>query len=424
MKLRLRGKALTATSVPRGVSAPIRYIDDALLEVDHDGRIAKLEPFSRRSASGAVLDVHPAVIVPGFVDAHVHGPQTRVRGSATGPLLDWLDRSVFPEEARFASLGYAAEVAAECVALFLAAGTTAVGLYGTSSAAATTLFATALSTAGLCGHVGPVLMDRGAPADLLVPPDRALADLAAFAARVAGLERLRAAVTPRFALSCTPEMLSAAGAFAAENEAFVMTHLSENVAECEATNALFPSAGDYLGVYEAAGLVGPRSLLAHAIHLSDAEWDRIARARAVLVHCPDSNFFLGSGAMRLAEAMRRGVRVALGSDVGAGRSFDVRRTASAAYDASRVLKDPVDPGLLFALATSGGADALGFGDRTGQLAPGFDADLVTVGLPTYVRGANEVLGHVLFASETARVERVWLQGALADSRIDAGNARG
>ncbi|MFO0587215.1 MAG: guanine deaminase [Polyangiaceae bacterium] len=388
---------------------PLRFLEDGVLVVDAAGRIAAVEAFSS-DAPGPVLDLRPHLIAPGFVDAHVHFPQARVIGSATGPLLDWLDRTVFPEEARFSDEAYAREVAAEFFGRMIACGTTSAGVYASSSPAATRVAFEACVESGMLAQIGLVLMDRGAPSNLVVPRDRAMADLAALhAARGQGAGP-ELAVTPRFALSCSRELLADAGEFAARHGLCVQTHLSENLGEIEATRAAFPEAPDYLGVYEAAGLVGERSLFAHAIHLAPREWERLAATRSCIVHCPDSNLFLGSGRMQLREALRRGIRTALGSDVAAGRTLDMRRIASAAYDTALAERAPVTTEELWSLATWCGADVLGFGDRTGALTPGRRADFVVIDVPLRARSLADLLGQALFASDVTRVVRTFLSG--------------
>jgi guanine deaminase len=404
-----RGRVLTPLPAPGGLVPALRFEEDGAVVVGEGGRILAVEPFSSATPR-PVLDLHPHVLAPGFTDAHLHFPQARVIGAAVGPLLDWLEHTIFPEEQRFSDEAYAREVAAELFRRMLSCGTTCAGIYATSSAVSARVAFEVAGRAGLLAQIGLVLMDRGAPESLLVPKDQAIAELADLVARQRGDERLRVAVTPRFALSCSPELLAAAGAFAAANGLLVQTHLSENVAECVATLAAFPGAPDYLAVYEAAGIVGERALFAHAIHLSDSEWDRIARSGSRLAHCPDSNAFLGSGRMRLREALARGIHVGLGSDVAAGRTFDMRRIAASAYDTALAEGAPVSPEEIFALATWGGADVLGFGDVTGALTPGRRADLVVMDVPAYARTRDDVLRHVLFASDTTPVVRTYLAG--------------
>lgn len=411
-----RGRVLTPVPAPAGAAGlpPLRFEEDGVVVVDRDGLIVAVEPFSR-SAPALALDLHPHVLVPGFSDAHLHFPQTRAIGSATGPLLDWLDRTIFPEEQRFSEEAYAREVAGEFYGRLLSAGTTCAGIYATSSPVATRVAFERAASAGLLAQIGLVLMDRGAPDPLLVPRGQALADLAALLAAHGDHDRLRLAVTPRFALSCTPELLQDAARFAADNALLVQTHLSENTGECDATLAAFPGSADYLGVYERFGLAGERSLFAHAIHLSPSEWDRLAASRSRLVHCPDSNFFLGSGRMRLREALRRAIPVGLGSDVAAGRTFDMRRIAASAYDTALAERDPVTPEELFSLVTWGGAAVLGFGDRTGALTPGRRADMAVLAVPGYAKSADDVLRHALFASDATPVVRTYLAGRAAEA---------
>lgn len=404
-----RGRILTPVPAAGAKVPELRYLEDGLLVVSPDGRVLSVEPFSA-DAPRPYLDLRPRLITPGFTDAHVHFPQHRAIGSATGPLLEWLERTVFPEEMRFSDEAYAREVARDFFDRMRSFGTTAAGVYASSSRTATRVAFEAAESTGMLAQIGLVLMDRAAPEGLVSPRARAMEDLAFLLAIFGDRSDLRLAVTPRFALSCSRELMRDAAAFAARHGLFVQTHLSENEGEIEATRAAFPEAPDYLGVYEAAGLAGERSLFAHAIHLSPSEWDRIARSRSVLVHCPDSNFFLGSGRMRLREALRRGIRVALGSDVAAGRTLDMRRIAASAYDTALAEREPVSPAELFALATWCGADALGFGDRTGALTPGRRADFVVIDIPARVKPLADVIGHALFASDSTPVIRTFVCG--------------
>lgn len=410
-----RARILTPEPSAKEHVPPLRFEEDAVLVVAASGEIVSVEPFSS-AAPGPVLDLRPCVIAPGFVDAHVHFPQARVVGRAVGPLLDWLETTIFPEEQRFSDEAYAREVAAEFFPRLAELGTTAAGVYATSSPIAARVAFEAAKEVGLLAQIGLVLMDRGAPDRLLVPEDRAVADLVDLLVRCGGDDRVRLAVTPRFALSCSPGLLARAAAFAAENRLLLQTHLSENMAECEATLAAFPGARDYLGVYEAAGISGERALFAHAIHLSESELLRIQAAGSKIVHCPDSNAFLGSGRMRLADMLRRRIQVGLGSDVAAGRTLDMRRIAASAYDTALAEGDPVSPETVFALATWGGAQVLGLGARTGALTPGRRADFVVIDVPSYTRSKADVLSHLVFDSDTTKVARTYLAGQLQHRR--------
>lgn len=408
-RLALRGKVLTPLS-----GGGLRYLDDGVIVVGEGGRIESVSPYLPGATTGPLLDVRPAVMTPGFVDAHVHFPQTRIVGSASGPLLRWLEASVFPEESRFRDERYAREVAREFVGRLLSFGTTTTVAFSSSSHRATHVLFEELEASGLRAIAGLTLMDQACPEALRVERGEAIAACEELTHRWHGKDggRLEFAVTPRFALSCSRTLLEDAGRLAARHGLLVQTHIAENPHEGEATLEAHPYASDYLDVYDRAGLLGPRTLLAHAIHLSVSEWDRLAERRARIAHCPDSNFFLGSGRMRLALAKERGIPVALGSDIGAGRSFDVRRAVASAYDNALCAGAAVPPEELLTMATLGAAEALGLAARIGSLEPGKEADLVTVELPPYVERREDVVAHVAFGSDVAAVSRVYVRGEL------------
>ncbi|WP_437815860.1 guanine deaminase [Sorangium sp. So ce1078] len=414
-----RGRLLTPIAAPAG-GAPVRFLDDALLVVGADGLIAQVAPFAPGAYRGPVLDLRPAVLMPGFIDAHLHFPQTRVIGSASGPLLDWLERSVFPEEARFRDEGYAALVAGEFTGRLLASGTTTCVVFSSSCAGATDQLFRALLRAGLRGIAGLTLMDQNCPEALCVPRDEAIAAARDLVQRWHGEGGglLEFAITPRFAPTCSRPLMEAAARLARDHDLLVQTHVAENPAEGEATLREHPWARDYVDVYDRVGLLTGRTLLAHGVHLSPREWDRIAEARSSVVHCPDSNFFLGSGRMRLGDARARAVPVALGSDVGAGRSFDMRRSMSSAFDNALCLGDRLTPADLFVLATQGTADAVGLGRVIGSLEAGKEADFIAVRFADHVLGESALLNHLVFAPETAAVQRAFVRGTPVHPRPD------
>ncbi|WP_438027578.1 guanine deaminase [Sorangium sp. So ce233] len=406
-----RGRLLTPAVAPAG-GAAVRFLDDALLVVDEAGLIAQVLPFAPGAFRGPVLDLRPAVLMPGFIDAHIHFPQTRIIGSASGALLDWLERSVFPEEARFRDDGYAALVAAEFTTRLRASGTTTCVVFSSSCPGATDQLFRALLHAGLRGIAGLTLMDQNCPEALCVPRDEAIPAARDLVQRWHGEGHglLEFAITPRFAPSCSRPLMEAAARLAQDHDLLVQTHVAETPAEAEATRREHPWARDYLDVYDRVGLLTGRTLLAHSIHLSSREWDRIAETGSSVVHCPDSNFFLGSGRMRLGDARARAVPVALGSDVGAGRSFDMRRSMSSAFDNAVCLGDRLTPADLFVLATQGTADAVGLGRVIGSLDAGKEADFIAVRFPEHVLAESEVLNHLVFASETAAIQRAFVRG--------------
>jgi guanine deaminase len=404
----LRGRLLTP--LPEG---GVAFLDDALITIER-GRVVSAASWTNPPAHHAVHDLRPFVLVPGFVDTHVHFPQTRVIGRAGAPLLEWLERTIFPEEARFAGPGgeaYARAVAQDFVRALAGAGTTTAAVYSSSDERATEVLFEALAASGLRAVVGLTLMDQHAPPALLVPRAEAMAACDRLAARWHGHDsgRLGFAVTPRFALSCSRALMEDAARFAASGNLLVQTHIAENVAEGTAVLALHTFGADYLGVYEAVGLIGPRTVLAHAIHFSASEWDRIAASGTKIAHCPDSNFFLGSGRMNVEAARARGVTVGLGSDVAAGRSFDLRRAMAFAYDSALCLGHRTTAAELFTMATIGGARALGLDGEVGSITAGKDADVVALSLPYPAEGVEEVLAQVAFA-DGVRVERTYVRG--------------
>ncbi|NUO52608.1 MAG: guanine deaminase [Polyangiaceae bacterium] len=408
-----------AVMTPRAGTRELDYHDDTVLTVAPGGTIVGLyKPGDAPPELRLIHDLRGSLIVPGFVDTHLHYPQTRVTGSASGPLLEWLERTVFPEEARFSNATYAADVAREFTMACARHGTTTVGAYSSSSATATTTLFRCLEDSGLRAVVGLVLMDQNCPDALRVPADRALSEADELAATWHGRDagRLSFAVTPRFAITCSKTMLAGAAALSERRSLLVMTHVAENPKEENETLEVHPWATDYLDVYERVGLVHERTILAHAIHFDGAQWDRVGARRAKIAHCPDSNFFLGSGMMRLAEPRSRGVVVGLGTDVAAGRSFDIRRTLSHAYDASLMTAGGATAEELFELATLGGARVLGKDDVVGSLEAGKEADFVVLQRPAHAEGKEGALRIATFGSEAGPVTRTYVRGKLVWSR--------
>lgn len=392
---------------PRANEPQFDFLPDALIEISDQGSIVSVTA----AGTSTIPETHPgAVILPGFVDTHIHFPQTHVIGSASGPLLEWLQRSVFPEEARFAQAAYAAAVAREFCDAMIAQGTTCAAIYSSSHAVAADALFAELDRRGLRGFTGLTLMDRGAPANVLLDADAALDACARLLERWHGHDRgrLNFSIIPRFALSCSDELLRGAADFAAKHSLLIQTHISENKDEIRTTAEAFPDAADYLAVYADRGLVGARTVLAHCIWFSASEWDRAAAADAAIAHCPDSNFFLGSGCMPLIEPTKRDMRVGLGTDVGAGRTFSLRRVGASAYDAAQVLGNTASPEHLLWLATAGGARALGLATTIGQIAPSFEADLVAVNAPDVEKGA--LLDALLFRHDAGPVAATYVRG--------------
>jgi guanine deaminase len=348
------------------------------------GRIAAMgEPARQRAAhlQVPVTDFGKALILPGFVDAHVHYPQTGIIASWGKRLIDWLNIYTFPEEMRFVDPPYAADVAARYLDLVLAHGTTTVASFCTIHPESVDAFFTAAEGRGMRAIAGKTCMDRNAPAGLRDTPKSAHDDSAALIARWHGRSRLTYAITPRFSPTSTPEQLEALGAlWAAHPTCLMQTHLSEQTDECAWVAELFPDARDYLDTYERFGLLGSGALFGHAIHLADRERARLREVDAALIHCPTSNTFIGSGLFDMDGLTAAGHRVGLATDTGGGSSFSMLRTMAAAYEVAQLAHRALHPAELLWLATGGSALAMRLDDCIGRLAPGMEADLVVLDL--------------------------------------------
>jgi guanine deaminase len=404
------------------------YHPDGLLLVE-DGRIAAcgdFEDLAPRLGATPIEAFPGRLITPGFIDTHVHLPQTDIIAAHGGQLLDWLDRYVYPAEAAFADPHHAAEGARAFVAELLRNGTTTAMVFGSShKVSVEALFAEALSR-DMRLIAGKVLMDRNAPAALCDTVEDGRRETLELIAAWSGKGRLGYAVTPRFAITSSGEQLAMAGEIlAAHPEVWLQTHLAENADEISQVAALFPEASDYLDVYARFGLVGPRSVFAHCVHLDDGGFTRLARAGAAAAFCPSSNLFLGSGLFDLKSACGHGVKVGLGTDVGAGTTFSILRTLGEAYKVGQLRGDALDPMQAFYLATLGGARALGLGEQIGNLAPGKEADFLVLDLaatPLLARRTavattpQERLFGLSILGDDRVVERVYLAGRLQHAR--------
>jgi guanine deaminase len=365
-----------------------------------DGRIEAVGSFGelRRAYPDApVRDERDAILLPGFVDTHVHFPQLAIMGSMGLSLLDWLERYALPEEARMADPEHARRVAREFVAGLAANGTTTALVFGSHFSAAQEALFEEAERSGLRIASGLVVSDRNLRPELHVDPDGAYEAGRELADRWHGRGRLRYAVTPRFSLSCTEGMLEACGALHGEVGALVTSHMNENLEEVEAVRGLFGTFDDYLHTYEHFGLVGESTVLAHNDHPTEAELARLGAARASVAHCPESNAFLGSGLFPLRGHLDHGVRVALGTDIGAGTGLSMLKEALMAYQLQMLRADAplIGPAHLLYLSTRAGALALGM-DQVGDLSPGRAADFVLIRPP-----AGSTLEAVLRHSDSA-----------------------
>ena len=379
----------------------LRVETDAGIAVER-GVIVARGPFAEIRAarpSAAVVDLTGGVVLPGLVDTHVHFPQVHAIGGLGRPLLEWLDGCALPEEARMADAGYAATVAGEFVDGMARAGTTTALVFGAHFAPAVDALFERAAASGLRITAGLVVSDRKLRPELATTPERAHADGLALAQRWHGKERLRYAVTPRFSLSCSGPMLESCAALLADAPGALFTsHVNENPAEIAVVAELFPQCSHYVDSYHRYGLLGPLSVLAHNVHPSDAELAVLAAAGATVAHCPTSNSALGSGLFPLRRHLEAGVRVAMGTDVGAGTGFSLLKEGLQACFMQALLGPDgvlLGPAHMLYLATRAGAEALGLGDEVGDLSVGRAFDAVWV-----APDPETTLGRVLAAAES------------------------
>ncbi|TCK23795.1 guanine deaminase [Ancylobacter aquaticus] len=379
----LRGPAATLTGNPfeQPSRACLATHDDALVVIEN-GIITAFGPYAalRDTLPASIEIVHypDNLIVPGFIDAHVHYPQMQMIGAFGAQLLEWLETYTFPAEMSFADAAHAQRVAHLFLRELLRAGTTTAMVYCTVHPHSVDAFFAEAERFDARMIAGKVLMDRNAPAALLDTAQRGYDESLALIERWHGRGRALYSVTPRFAPTSTDAQLDAAGALLkTRNGLFLQTHLCENPGEVEWVRALFPARASYLDVYAHAGLVGPRSMFGHGVHLHEGDFCTCHQSGAALAHCPTSNLFLGSGLFRLFDAVdpRRPVKVGLGTDVGGGTSLSQLQTLNEAYKVAALTGHRLDAVQGFYLATLGGARALGLEERIGRLAPGTEADI-------------------------------------------------
>lgn len=361
------------------------------------------------------------LICPGFVDAHVHYPQTGIIASWGKRLIDWLNDYTFPEEMRLSDADYAQEVATRYLNLTRAHGTTTVASYCTIHPHSVDALFTAAASRNQRIVAGKTCMDRNAPDGLRDTPQSGYDDSKALIERWHGKGRATYAITPRFSPTSTPEQLAALGALWGEHpDCLMQTHLSEQTDEVAWVRDLFPQARDYLDTYEAHGLLGERAVYGHAIYLEPREVERIAETGAALVHCPTSNTFIGSGLFDMAGLSARHIPVGLATDTGGGSSFSMLRTMAAAYEIGQLRGTPLHAAQLIWLATAGSANSLHLGDKVGSISKGHEADLTVLNLsstPAIAQRHAQAKDHweSLFATimmgDDRAIADVWIAGA-------------
>ncbi len=380
----IRGRLLSFSRAPNGAgdAQSYRYIDDGIV-VAKDGRIAAAGPADEilpLLPAALPIDRHAdALIMPGFIDPHIHYPQTQVIASYGTQLLDWLEKYTFVEEQKFADPAHAARIAEFFLDELARNGTTTACAYCSAHPASAEALFSAAERRGAGMIAGTAIMNRNGPEALLDGARDAISASRDLIARWHGNGRQRYAVTPRFAITSTDEQLAAAGALLEEFPTVLMqTHLDENRDEIATVKRLFPNDASYTAVYARFDLLGPRALLGHCIHLSDDEVALLRDTRSVAVFCPTSNLFIGSGLFNYDRLKAAGVRIALATDVGGGTSYSMLRTAAEAYKVMQLQGQTLPALAAFDLMTRANADALGVAGELGVIAPGAFADLVVL----------------------------------------------
>ncbi|PIE70145.1 MAG: guanine deaminase [Deltaproteobacteria bacterium] len=358
------------------------FIPDALMVVDN-GRISGLGPSSALLSSlppGTPVTGFPGkLMMPGFIDMHIHFPQMDVIASFGTQLLDWLNTYTFPAEAAFSDPAVAAEAADLFLDELVRNGTTTALVLGTVHAVSAEAFFSAADARQMRMIAGKVLMDRHAPDNLLDPPGGGIQETADLICRWHGRGRQRYAITPRFAPTSTPKQLARCGELAAAYpDVYIHTHLAENTDEVAWVASLFPGSRSYLDVYDGYGLVRPRSVFAHCIHMDDTDYRRMAETGAAIAFCPTSNLFIGSGLFDQKRVDALDVQVGLATDVGGGTSFSLLRTLSEAYKVGQLLGQSFSSMEGFYRITLGGAVCLDLADCIGNLVPGKEADFLVI----------------------------------------------
>ena len=435
----IRGSVLTFTGDPflDDPASCMRYESDAIVAMAN-GRIVDFGPaqdvVTRLPAGTQVTQYADALITAGFVDAHVHYPQTEMIASYGRQLLDWLNDYTFPAEQAFADTGHARRVAKFFLQECLRAGTTTSAVFCTVHPGSVDAFFEEAEARGMRMIAGKVLMDRNCPEALRDTAQTGYDDSKAALLRWHGRGRLLYCVTPRFAPTSSPAQLAAAGALWREHPGtYLQSHIAENRNEVAWAKELFPERSGYLDVYDHYGALGPRAIYGHGIWLSEAELARCHETGTAIAHCPTSNTFLGSGLFKLHEARKasRSVRVGLATDVGGGTRFSMLATMHEAYKVAQLNGQALTALQAFYLATRGGAHALYLEDRIGSVASGMEADVVVLDLKStplierrmqHCRDLAETLFVQMTLGDERAVRATYVAGRLAHDRDGLGGS--
>lgn len=367
---------------PEDVEQNVRFIEDGLMLVDN-GRIEWVGEWSEgkdKIPSTVRIRSYPGkIVMPGFVDTHIHYPQAEMVGAYGEQLLEWLNNYTFPTEARYKDKDYSREMSTFFIKQLLRNGTTTALVFGTVHPESVDALFEEAEKINMRMIAGKVMMDRNAPEYLLDTPEIGYNQTKELIERWHKRGRLLYAITPRFAPTSSPEQLAIAGRLKEEYpDTYVHTHLCENQNEIAWVKELFPEQDGYLDVYHHHGLTGSKSVFAHCVHLEDEEWDCLHKTDSAVAFCPTSNLYLGSGLFKLQEAWKRKVKVGMGTDIGAGTTFNMLQTLNEAYKIMQLQQHRLSAFEAFYLATLGGANSLSLDHLIGNFEVGKEADFVII----------------------------------------------
>ncbi|MET3930040.1 guanine deaminase [Lysobacter sp. OAE881] len=430
----IRGPALTFTGDPfkDGIESTMRYESDAIVAfgdgvITHFGAADKVK--SELPAGLQVREYGPdSLISAGFLDSHVHFPQTPMIAAFGEQLLDWLNKYTFPTERKYADKAFASSVARVFLDECLKNGITTSCVYCTVFPQSVDALFEEAERLGMRIAAGKVLMNRNAPDYLLDTTQSGYDDSKALIRKWHGRGRIMYAITPRFAPTSTDDQLQSAGELWSEfPDCYMQTHVSENVDEVAWVKSLFPDRKGYLDVYDHHKLCRPRAVFGHGIHLTDEELHTMHSTGSAISHCPTSNFFLGSGYLDVFRAMdpSRPARVGLGTDLGAGTSFSILLTLNEAYKAAQLNGKKLTAAHAYYLATRGTAHAMYIDDKVGSLAPGMEADIVVLDMKStpiidyrmqFVEDIHEALFVQMTLGDDRAVQATYVAGTLRHER--------
>lgn len=431
-KTLLRGRTLSFHRYPETADdhAAYRFEEDGALLIENGKIVAAGNYAEVKAEAGSgvkTIDHRPHLLLPGLIDCHVHFPQMQIIASYGAELLDWLNKYTFPEETKFANPQHSRRIARLFLDEVIRHGTTTVAAYCSVHKSSAEAFFAESHARDMLNVAGKVMMDRNAPEGVLDTPQSSYDDTKALIAEWHGKGRQHYAVTPRFAITSTPEQMEMAGALMREHpDLHMQTHLSENRAEIDYTCQLYPQAQDYTDVYARYGLLGKRALFGHSIHLSERELDVLSDSGSIGVFCPTSNLFLGSGLFPYQQnrAREKPLRIATATDVGGGTNYSMLRTMDEGYKIIALQGEKLNPFASFWQITRGNAEALSLADKVGTLEVGTDADVVVLNAAATPAmklrmETVETLAEELFLLQTLgddrAVEEVYIAGRAAKS---------